>query len=79
MMFETVRYFAGKAAPTSAFHTGANNAEETSIGLSVATWNASTNPYNTAALSCAKPFQTVISDTSPSYDSDKVPGNAFGG
>ena len=79
MMFETVRYFAGKTASTSAFSTGANNAEETSIGLSMATWNSSTNPYNTASLSCAKPFQTVISDTSPSYDSDKVPGNAFGG
>ena len=49
------------------------------IGLSMATWNSSTNPYNNASLSCAKPFQTVISDTSPSYDSDKVPGNAFGG
>ena len=46
---------------------------------SVATWDASTNPYNTASLSCAKPFQTVISDMSPSFDSDKVPGNAFGG
>ena len=79
MMYETVRYFAGKTASTSAFSTGANNAEETGIGLSMATWDSSTNPYNTASLSCAKPFQTVISDTSPSYDSDKVPGNAFGG
>jgi type IV pilus assembly protein PilY1 len=79
MMFETVRYFAGKTGATSAFATGANNAEETGIGLSLATWNAATNPYANATLSCAKPFQTVISDTSPSYDSDKVPGNAFGG
>ncbi len=79
MMYESVRYFAGKTASTNSFSSGANNLEETAIGLSLATWNASTNPYSSAALSCAKPFQTVISDTSPSYDSDKVPGNAFGG
>ncbi len=79
MMFETVRYFAGKAASTSDFSTGANNAEETSIGLSEATWDGTTNPYSSVTRSCAKPFQTVISDTSPSYDSEKVPGNGFGG
>ena len=78
MMYESVRYFAGKTGSTTAFSSGANNSEETGIGLSMATWNSSTNPYSAAALSCAKPFQTVISDTSPSYDSDKVPGNGLG-
>lgn len=28
---------------------------------------------------CAKPFMLVLSDINPSYDSDQLPGNAFGG
>jgi type IV pilus assembly protein PilY1 len=83
MMYEAMRYFAGKTGPTSSFHTGANNTEETSIGLSTATWDSSTNPYRSVASGgfprCSKPFQTVISDINPSYDSDSVPGSFFTG
>src|SRR6187551_2114872 len=81
MMVETLRYFAGETAPTYDFSSGANNSQETSIGLSTAAWDSTTNPYRAVAdggfPACSKPFETVISDISPSYDSDKVPG-AFG-
>ena len=46
------------------------------VGLPVATWD---NPYAARRRAlCAKPFETVISDINPSYDSDKLPGTAFG-
>jgi type IV pilus assembly protein PilY1 len=79
MMYEALRYFSGKTAPTSAFYTGANNTEETNIGLSRATWDSNTNPYRASGgfPSCSKPFETVISDISPSFDSDSIPGSTF--
>lgn len=80
MMYETLRYFAGKTGPTSTFHTGANNSQETGIGLSIPTWSSSTNPFRSGGYpACSKPFQTVISDISPSYDSETIPGSYFGG
>ncbi len=78
MMYEALRYFSGKSAPTDAYYSGANNAEETTLGLKVANWDNNTNPYRSGGFPvCAKPFQTVISDINPSYDSDSLPGSAF--
>lgn len=83
MMYESLRYFAGAAAATPRFATGGNGngvTEETTLGLPTATWR---DPYGPAAsggqgkLACARPYQTVISDINPSYDS-ALPGNAFG-
>src|SRR5882672_11243518 len=75
MMYEGLRYFAGKGTPTAAFSTAAGAGEETGLGLPVATWN---NPYGTGNFPvCSKPFMTVISDINPSYDSDKLPGSYF--
>jgi len=77
MMYEGLRYFAGKASPTSAYSVAFGDGEESQLsggGLPVVgTWD---NPY-TSAPWCAKPFETVISDINPSYDSDKLPGSAF--
>lgn len=74
MMYESLRYFAGKNSATSDFISGA--AEP--LGLSAVSWNNNTNPYRAGGFpNCAKPFQTVISDISPSFDSDKVPGSYF--
>ncbi len=78
MMFEGMRYFAGAAAATARFSTGGatqGHAEETTMGLSQDTWK---DPYVAAGgfSSCARPFQTVISDINPSYDSG-LPGSAF--
>jgi len=76
MMYEGLRYFAGKSAPTSAFSITAGAGEESGLSLPVATWNSSTNPYATANGNgvCSKPVETVISDINNSYDTDKLPG-----
>ncbi|MEO7775719.1 MAG: PilC/PilY family type IV pilus protein [Steroidobacteraceae bacterium] len=72
MMYEVLRYFSGKGAPTTDYIAG-TDAEETSLGLKKASWN---NPYAAGgAPRCAKPFQTVISDVYPSFDTDKIPGS----
>jgi len=76
MMYEAVRYFAGKAAPTSGFDYSGTT-DDSTLGLPKATWK---DPYNatTGFSYCAKPFMLVLSDIEPSYDSDQVPGTAFG-
>ena len=77
MMYEGLRYFAGKQAPTGLFTSAFGAGEELSLpggGLPVATWD---DPYSSNPR-CAKPFETVISDINPSYDTDKLPGTAFG-
>ena len=81
MMYETLRYFAGKAAATAAFtgnnsDTGQN--EDANVGLPQPAWD---NPYasNSAANAhwCAKPNMLVMSNVNVSYDSDQLPGSAF--
>ncbi|MCX5904554.1 MAG: PilC/PilY family type IV pilus protein [Proteobacteria bacterium] len=76
MMYEALRYFAGKAAATSSFDYSGTT-DDSTLGLPKATWK---DPYNatTGFSYCAKPFMLVLSDVIPSYDSDKVPGTAFG-
>ena len=71
MMFEAVRYFAGKSSPTSAFtYSGGTDA---TLGLPNESWQ---NPYATYPR-CSKPNLLVISDIYPNYDSDQVPGSYF--
>lgn len=79
MLFEAMRYWAGatEATPVYANQPSSNPTDETTLGLSRATWNATTNPYAPGNfVYCAKPFNTVISDINPSYDSN-LPGSAF--
>ncbi|MGH8250597.1 MAG: pilus assembly protein [Steroidobacteraceae bacterium] len=74
MMYETMRYFAGRGTPTSAFSTTFGQSQEGLLpggGLPVPGWN---NPYADRPF-CSKPFQTVVSDINPSYDSDSLPGS----
>ena len=82
MMYESLRYFAGAATATTRFASGGSTngaSEETAMGLTTDTWK---DPYASTANgglgypSCAKPYQTVISDINPSYDGD-LPGSAF--
>lgn len=83
MLYESMRYFAGATVPTTRFFDAAAGSpgvlEETSMGLGTETWR---NPYTSTAsgglgyLSCAKPYQTIISDINPSYDGD-LPGSPF--
>lgn len=86
MLYESMRYFAGAgdtALPgngaTPRFATGGGGegaTEETTMGLGTEAWR---DPYavNGGFRQCAKPYQTIISDINPSYDSD-LPGNRFG-
>lgn len=79
MMYEGLRYFAGKGSPTSAFSISFAQGDESQLrdtngGLPVASWD---NPYSNRPY-CSKPFSTVVSDINPSYDTDQVPGTAFG-
>ena len=73
MMYESLRYFAGKGTATSDFAISATGNNDATLGLPLATWN---DPYDatTGYDECAKPFQIVVSDINPSYDSDKIPG-----
>lgn len=77
MMYEGVRYFAGKKSPTNAF-----SVTTPALSLPTANWE---DPYDSnsaasdaGAAYCSKPFQLVISDINPSYDSDQLPGSYFG-
>lgn len=85
MMYEGLRYFAGKASPTTAFSITSTDTPDATLGLPLPSW---IDPYTATAsggggyLSCAKPMQLVISDTNASYDTDQLPGsyfNAFSG
>lgn len=77
MMYESLRYFSGAKIATPAFKYTDSGSPDAGLGLAQATWN---DPYDTADSGypyCAKPFQLVISDINPSYDTDAVPGSYF--
>jgi len=74
IMYESLRYFAGGGTPNAAFSTTFGQGEEGTLpggGLPTPTWD---NPYSGSRPTCSKPFQTVISDINPTYDSDQLPG-----
>ncbi|MEJ7931377.1 PilC/PilY family type IV pilus protein [Ramlibacter sp. AN1015] len=76
MMYEALRYFAGKATPTPDY-SGASTLDQ-SLGISEVPWD---DPYATTsaakAPSCARASLLVVSDSNVSYDSDQVPGSYF--
>ncbi|ANQ86085.1 putative Tfp pilus assembly protein [Azoarcus olearius] len=76
MMYETLRYFAGKKSATSAFAT--SGGYDAQVGLDVASWD---DPYEAGSAAsarwCARPSMLVVSGINPSFDSDQVPGSAF--
>ncbi|MCB1776268.1 MAG: hypothetical protein KDI50_02420, partial [Candidatus Competibacteraceae bacterium] len=83
MMYESLRYFSGKTAPTSAFMPTLTSGMERVllrdyvgdqyIYLPAPTW---TDPYATRPY-CSAGAQLVISDINPSYDTQQVPGSYF--
>lgn len=73
MMYEGVRYFAGKSAPTDAFKNAKTSADVT---LQLSTPSNWVSPYSSANW-CAKPFQMLISDVIPTKDSNSIPGSFF--
>ncbi|MCF6236724.1 MAG: hypothetical protein L3J70_10205 [Gammaproteobacteria bacterium] len=77
MMYEGMRYFAGKATPTPEFNIASSGNDDATLGLPLPSW---IDPYGTSGFpACAKPFQIVIADINPSYDSNQLPGSYFGG
>jgi type IV pilus assembly protein PilY1 len=76
MMYEGLRYFAGKTGPTSDFSNGVSGSSthDSVLGLPLSSW---TDPYSTPRPWCAKPFMLVMSDINPSYDTDRLPGSFF--
>ena len=75
MMYEGLRYFAGKGSATSNF-TYSGTTDDSTLGLPLPSWN---NPYDasTGFPGCSKPFMMVLSDVNPSFDSDQLPGVDF--
>lgn len=82
MMFEGLRYFAGATSgPEPEYKYTSSGSDDATLGIpEVTTWK---NPYldtghgGLGFPSCAKPFETVVSDVNPSYDGE-LPGSAFG-
>ncbi|STX28217.1 type IV fimbrial biogenesis PilY1-like protein [Legionella beliardensis] len=70
MLYEAVRYFAGKSGPTTAFNY--STGPDVTLGLAKPNWQ---NPYATYP-SCSKANLLIISDQ-PNYDSDQLPGSSF--
>lgn len=74
MLYETLRYFSGLASATGDFsYSDASDSIDYGLGLREAEWS---DPYDpiTGYEECAAPFQLVMSDINPSYDTDKIPG-----
>ncbi len=74
MMYEGMRYISGIQTPTPDFFTDGGMDQQ--IGLSAATWD---DPYSTDKpyAQCSGAYQLVISDPSPSFDGDQLPGSDF--
>ena len=75
MMYETVRYFAGKGTATSVY-SYSGTSTDSNLGLPLASFD---DPYDLSTSgfsSCAKPFMLVLSDINPTFDSDDLPGVA---
>ena len=78
MMYEGMRYLAGTGVPTPMFYDDAADASslDNTLGLPTASWDdpySESQPYG----QCSTAYQLVISDPSPSFDGDQLPGSYF--
>lgn len=81
MMYESIRYIAGKGAPLTDFTYAGS--QDSGISLSKPGWGYTRGsdtlaPYATMP-SCARPFILLLSDVNSSYDRDNLPGSYFTG
>lgn len=76
MLYEAMRYFAGRRSPTGAYMGSERIDHE--VGLTSAGWD---DPYSrnsrAQAPRCARPNILAVSDVNVSYDSDDLPGAYF--
>jgi len=79
MMYESLRYYAGRLTPTSDFTYSAS--QDSGLSLSKPDWGykdgSTAKPLYDIYPGCAKPFILLLSDTNTSYDSDQIPGSSF--
>jgi len=68
MLYEAMRYFSGAKSASPSYSTSGGYDEE--VGLTAPNWD---DPYDGRGT-CANPNVLLISDISPSYDSDQLPG-----
>lgn len=75
ILYEGMRYWAGKGTPTSAFVSGITNGANGDNGnySSAPTWDAPATLYP----ACSMRFNLVFSDVYNSFDDDQLPGSAF--
>ncbi|MDO6687475.1 MULTISPECIES: pilus assembly protein [unclassified Agarivorans] len=77
MLYESVRYFHGENSASSSYSAGSGTIDA-SLGLPYATWDDPYENWADPAIAkrsyCAAPYNLVISDINPSYDSDELPG-----
>jgi type IV pilus assembly protein PilY1 len=86
MMYEGLRYFGGAGLPTPDYsYTDAGSLDKETLKLPyVGTAdNPWLNPYRGKNVSngfaaCSSAVQMVVSDVSPTFDSDDLPGSSFG-
>ncbi len=80
MIYEALRYFAGRTSPTSSFNYSGN--QDAGLNLPKPAWGikrgTTTYTINDIFPSCSKRFIIAISDINPSYDSNTLPGSYFG-
>lgn len=85
MMYEGLRYFAGKASPFSAYANGVgvSTAPDSRLQLPLMGTGSSPwqNPFRAKAAGgnpiCSRPVQMVIADPVTSFDNDGLPGASF--
>lgn len=79
MIYESLRYYAGRLTPTSDFTY--SGSQDSGLSLSKPDWGykdgSTAKPLYDIYPSCAKPFILLLSDTNTSYDSDQIPGSSF--
>ncbi len=79
MMYESLRYFAGKGAATAEFTYATPG--DSGVSLSKPAWgyNKGSTYYQPYDIfpTCAQPFLLVLSDVNTSYDSDQIPGSSY--
>ncbi|MGQ3890405.1 pilus assembly protein [Legionella sp. CNM-4043-24] len=71
MLYETIRYLAGKTTPTAAFDY--STGLDVTLGLPKPAW---VDPYKVYPY-CSKANILLLSDLYPTYDSNYVPGSYF--
>lgn len=79
MMYESLRFFAGKGSPTPEF--AYTTPADSTVSLSKPAWgyNKGSTYYDPFEIypSCSQPFMLILSDVNTSFDGDQIPGSLY--